>query len=117
MYISRNRFVQALPINRQPVKSFASTISIDRQSPSSFVWAIPNIEKHQTSVVQTIPVDGQSLKSIVRATSIDRESPKSFVQTMPTVRQYPMSIVLLNPINRDYPRSQLFQQFQLLDSL
>ena len=99
--------VHAIPINRQPVKSFASTISIDRHAPSSFVWAIPIIysEKQQTSIVQAFPMNGQSLKSIVRAISIDRESPKLFVRTIPIVGQYTISIVRVNPIHRQFPRS------------
>ena len=36
------------------MKSFASTISINRQSPSSFVCTISIIEMHETSIVQTI---------------------------------------------------------------
>ena len=71
------------------MKSFASTISIDGQSPSLIVWAIPIFEKHQTPIVQTIPIHGQSLKSIIRATSIDRESPKLFFRTIPIVRTVP----------------------------
>ena len=63
--------VQAIPINRQPVKTIFRTIPTDRQSPKSFVWTIPINWKHQTSIVQAIPNNGQSLKSIVRTIPIN----------------------------------------------
>ena len=41
-YLKRQAsIVQAIPINRHPVKTIFKTLAIDRQCPRSFVWTIP----------------------------------------------------------------------------
>ena len=73
--------VQAIPINRQPVKTVLRTIPI--QSPRSFVWTNPINLKHQTAIVQVIPIKRPPVKTMFRTILTDRQCPRSFVWTIP----------------------------------
>ena len=68
----RKSIVQAIPINRQPVKTIFRRIPANIQFPRSFVWAISINLKHQTSIVQEIPINRQPVKTIFRTIPIGR---------------------------------------------
>ena len=93
--------VQAIPINRQPVKTIFRTIPTNRQSPRSFVWKNPINWKHQTTIVQAIPSNRQLMKTIFWTIPCD------------SLRDHLSGKLRLI----ESTRHQLFRQFQLMDSL
>ena len=95
--------VQAISINKQPVKTFFRTIPIN--SLRDHVGTIAINWKHQTSIVQAIPINRHPVKTIFRTIPIDKQCPRSFVWTIPITWKHQTSIVQSIPINRQSPKS------------